>query len=201
VLDVPYANIKNIGEVFFYLYHNGKRVSYARDHMSHFVNPGDQPTKLKWIHLRADRACGRVKDDFKAGIISVMLSIVDITSLSIINFKEQDRIAYNLKKGGAVLGCSSEEEEQKLLNQESSEEEPDYFNMPLQKSQRRTLGVQGGMGDKLNPWKDLFTWFDKSGRKRLNTEKLRIHIFQCRNLSSADKNGLSDPFVLVHDDG
>ena len=50
--------------------------------------------------------------------------------------------------------------------------------MPVGQSQRRTMGVQGGIGDKLNPWKDFYTWFDKGkGSMRLNAEKLRVHIF------------------------
>lgn len=53
-----------------------------------------------------------------------------------------------------------------------------------------------------NPWIEMFEWYEKGkGRRRMRSEKIRVHIFQCRNLPSADVEGSADPFVVVHDDG
>jgi len=165
-----------------------------------------------------------VKQDHKAGVISVMFSLVDITNLKTIGFASDQRITYNLKKRMTFESDSEvekEPEKESILSKfnpfskkkkdklktaskvdqvTSSDSEDDFM---LGKGRERNEGgVDDGVGDHENPWADMFEWYDKGrGRKRMRSEKIRIHIFQCRDVPSADDDGNSDPFVVVQDDG
>lgn len=51
-----------------------------------------------------------------------------------------------------------------------------------------------------NPWKRFMQWASSRAAKRLSAEKIRVHIYQGRDLPSADDTVDADPFVVVHDD-
>lgn len=64
--------------MFVYLLRDSKftkkteRVCFTRLHVTDFLDPSPD---VKWLELERDRAIDAIKDDYKAGIIGIRMSI------------------------------------------------------------------------------------------------------------------------------
>jgi len=63
---MPYPSTEMIGDIFIYLLENGEPISYWRAPASKFSDPNPSH---KWCILQADKAIGKITDDFNAGMI------------------------------------------------------------------------------------------------------------------------------------
>ncbi len=73
---VNYQDIYDIGKIFVYLMDGEKPICYAKDDIENFMDPN---AKLRWYELTPDLSIGKVKEDHKAGLVSVKISIHDKT--------------------------------------------------------------------------------------------------------------------------
>ena len=94
-----------------------------------FTNPNPE---IKWIEMEPDIAIGEVKEQHKAGIVGIKLSVHDVT------------------ENGEI----------------------DWMNYP--------------------------TWAKKIPKRPSNI-KVRVFVWQARDIPAADDNGSSDPFVSIPD--
>lgn len=61
-----------MGRVYIYLMDGKTPICFAKTHVKNFLNPD---AEFVWYEMNPDLAIGKVKDDYKAGIISVKLAI------------------------------------------------------------------------------------------------------------------------------
>ena len=61
-----------MGRVYIYLMDGKTPLCYAKSHVKNFLEPD---AKFIWYELNPDLAIGKIKDDYKAGIVSVKLAI------------------------------------------------------------------------------------------------------------------------------
>jgi hypothetical protein len=62
-------------------------ISYACDNIESFMDPNP---KMRWIELNPDLSIGKITDHYKAGIVSVKMTIHDKTLNGPIDFKQFD---------------------------------------------------------------------------------------------------------------
>lgn len=62
-------------------------VSYYKDEITNFFDPNP---KFKWVEMYPDLCVGKVKNTYKAGIISFKLSIHNVTDRGPIDFKNYE---------------------------------------------------------------------------------------------------------------
>jgi len=103
--EAPYIDASDIGSAFVYLIGKGKLygekpICYARLHITDFMDPN--PKVHKWIELKPDLAVGEVKEDHKAGFISVKMSVHEAKS-NAIEWKTQKTWAKKLSKRSDIL--------------------------------------------------------------------------------------------------
>jgi hypothetical protein len=81
IFRMPYLSIADMGTVMIYLHHKftlgSKRICFWKGSIHQFTERN--PT-LKWIEMQPDLAVGEVKQQYKAGIIGLRFSIVDVTA-------------------------------------------------------------------------------------------------------------------------
>ena len=106
-------------------------VCFWRGKVADSANPSPE---MKWIVLKNDLSVGEVKENYKAGMIQIRLSI---------NSRAQS---------GPIIFANS------------------------------------------TCWKGLT---GKGRSQRLTSYRIRLFIFQCRNIPSADDNGLTDCYIKV----
>jgi hypothetical protein len=70
-------------------------ISYYKADIEDFMNPNPE---IKWLQLTPDLSIGKIKDSYKAGIISLKISIHDKTKDGPINFKDHPTWAVEPKK-------------------------------------------------------------------------------------------------------
>ena len=83
----PYTDVYDIGRAYVYLMSGDKAISYFKTDIEEFMNPNPQ---WKWFELTPDLAIGKVKEHYRAGIVSVKISIHDKTKDGPINFEQFD---------------------------------------------------------------------------------------------------------------
>jgi hypothetical protein len=82
---LPYVDTEDFGQVIFILMDGDKPICYHKESVSKFMNPD---AKLTWIQMYPDNCVGKVKHINEAGMISVKLSIHNVTKNGPINFKD-----------------------------------------------------------------------------------------------------------------
>ena len=73
---VNYQDIYDIGRVYVYLLDGDNPISYSCFEIDKFMNPNPEPM---WVELQPDLSYGKVKEYYKAGIVSIKLAIHDKT--------------------------------------------------------------------------------------------------------------------------
>ena len=63
-------------EIFIYLEDDEKLICFWQGKLSEF---SEVDAKWRWIQLKPDRSYGKVEEDYKAGMVSVKISVVNVT--------------------------------------------------------------------------------------------------------------------------
>ena len=87
VYKAPYTDVKSIQRAYVYLMDGDKAVCFHRLKVSDFTNPNPE---LEWLPMTNDLAVGKVSHDWKAGMVSIKLSINDVTKNGPVDFKKYD---------------------------------------------------------------------------------------------------------------
>lgn len=83
----PYTDVYDMGRVYIYLVQGDKPISYFKADVEQFMDPNP---RWQWFELMPDLSIGKIKDHYRAGIISLKLSIHDKSRNGPINFEQFD---------------------------------------------------------------------------------------------------------------
>jgi hypothetical protein len=82
---MPYKDILDIGKIFIYLMQGNDPISYYKADVETFIN---HTPEIQWFEMIPDLSIGKIKDSYKAGVISVKLTIHNKTAKGPVNFSE-----------------------------------------------------------------------------------------------------------------
>jgi len=85
-LFVPYVEVRNFGDILIILMDGENPICYIKENILNFMDPNPE---LKWFQFIPDRTVGKVKHHYNAGMISMKLSIWDVTANGSIDFRKE----------------------------------------------------------------------------------------------------------------
>jgi hypothetical protein len=80
-----YKDLYDIGKIYIYLMSGSDAICYYKADIEEFMDPNPQ---WKWVQMIPDLSVGKVKDTYKAGVISFRLSIHDKRQGGPIQYKD-----------------------------------------------------------------------------------------------------------------